>query len=216
MNDTDYARIAALTLDDVVDEFKDLPHPDGDPVVHYRATFPFFLKTINKAAIDSGFGCPKTYMSRYISLHALSLVKSDPRFIRVSRLTTLVSDLTLQTADTIRDAKSNDKMPYNPEMVSNVGKLRMWSFEVGEGLQDVADTLGVFVYQVAQIYGIRSIITSNTELGSSLTVHKEQIAVWERWLDQRAWDLYSLVEEPDARVLLMDAYLESHAKMDLR
>jgi hypothetical protein len=209
----DSSRIAGLTLDEVIDELQGV---SGTPQVYteFKTSYHFWLEAISTARHECGYGCPDGRMMQYTTLLGCCLSREDPKLRRIVKLSSLQGKEALMTADTIKDAKTKSPIEYSPTGIHGRGKIVCWNEDVRDTFTTLADNVGVFDYQIEQIYSIKALITSSTDLGAGADYFRKTIVEWERWLDQRAWDLYCLVAKPTERERLIGAYLDENMKID--
>jgi hypothetical protein len=198
------------TLQEVIEGYHTVTA--NDPATFkYRYSFRFLEDIIESARRQAGDNCRFGRMTRYLTLHGAAIATSDSKLQRVSKLYVLAGQQAMFKADVIASAKSKDALPFNPDMERTVGELRAWDAITKATLETMAKRVGVYDYQLAQIYAIRSLLTASLSgLGGSGTLLGDVITEWEAWLDQRAWDLYALAAPKEERERQLSEFCAEH------
>jgi hypothetical protein len=211
IKDNDF--LATKQLEEVIEKYR-YEKAISKVNIPYRNAIPLWRKAIDAGRHDCGYECRDSRMMQYTTLHGVCIAINDPKVIRVRQLSYLLGKDAMKTADEIKDAKTQDKLPFRPKTTNGVGKIVLWDENVKAEYVDLSEYIGVPEFLLCQIYSIRSMLQSSIRLGDTREYFKGVIVDWEKWLDQRAWDLYCLVENLADRERLISEYLKKNIRIN--
>jgi len=163
--------------------------------VSYRTSIRLLADAITEAA--RRYDVSQSCMSKWISFHAISMAQDD---IVISSLVVKHNELIrvgLQSADADMLDVLHAVVPYSPKhIVEKPGYLRLYDTWVLSGFEELAHACGVWMYRIAQVFMLRSLLTDQPPGMEKLTAELAvESARWDKWMKMRLGAIIGMLEQ---------------------
>jgi hypothetical protein len=168
---------------------------DVQPVrLHCRSTVRSLSDLIDHLAVLNQV--TRVQMSRWISYHGAAIARDDVVVAKIIELQNPLRLACLQDDDTDTLDMMHRLTPYSPR-VADTDEAVFYLFDpfVASEFEEIAQVCGVFKYRVAQIFMLKSVLTSPAEgFGETVARFRQEIDRWDMWMRVRKDALVSLTE----------------------
>lgn len=192
--------MADWTLGKVVDALRKKEKEAGGPPqsirLHCRSTMRSLRNVMDLLAVD--FGTSRSRMCAWLSYHGRAIAADDQAVASMTAMMSIIRNTCIPKDDTDTLDMMNSLTPYSPRVITDgeLTHLVLYDSSVASSYEEVAGACGVYMYQAAQIYIVKSILMGDIgklgELGVRLL---EEVSRWDKWMKIRSVALRGLVGE---------------------